>query len=113
MLFGKQQCITRKKHELGKLSKLSELGEPVKLDELSELGELDVLGELGNSKPRNLKKNLCIKQAYCRTATCKTCKFRPLSDRPTVETDVQNRRCTTSIYIASFQIDFRFRTSKS
>ena len=42
----------------------------------------------------------------------KSPKFRPLSDRPTVETDVQNRRCTTSIYIDSFQIGFRYQISK-
>ena len=50
--------------------------------------------------------------AYCRTTTCNTCKFRPLSYRPTVETDVQNRRCITSIYNKLFQIGFRHQTSK-
>ena len=98
--WGSNNTLPKNKHELG------ELGEPV------ELSELDVLGELANSKSQNLTKLSAQNIAYCRTA-CKTCKFRPLSDRPTVETDAQNRRCTSSIYIASFQIDFRFRTSKS
>ena len=96
MLLGKQQYITKK--NMNWVNWVNrELGEPVEL------------GELGNSKPRNLKKQFSAQNiAYCRTATCKTCKFRPLSDRPTVETDVQNRRCTTSIYIDSFQIGFSF-----
>ena len=55
-----------------------------------------------------LKKSL-QKTAYCR----KTCKFRPPSDRPTVGTDVQNWKCITSIYIHSFQIDFRFQISQT
>ena len=63
MLLGQHQYITKTKHGLGELSELGELGEPVELGELSELGELDVLGELGNSKPRNLKKILCIKHS--------------------------------------------------
>ena len=94
------------------MGELSELGEPVELGELSELGELVNWKNWVTPNLETLKKILYTNLAYCRTATCKTCKFRPLSDRPTAETDVQNRRFTTSIYIALFQIGLRLRTSK-
>ena len=68
---------------------------------------------ISGSEPQNLRTSSLHKTYHIAVRLhVKSPKFSPLSDNPTVETDVQNRRCTTSIYIASFQIDFRFRTSK-